>query len=102
MTDDDSKSAPLQFGSWRDAEELRRWSFARRTPQQRLDWLVEALTIAYTSGALALEAPGATTPDAATRGVATAGGAAAGDATAGGAAAGDAARQPNPAGVQRP
>lgn len=44
------------FGSWQDAEELRKWSFLRRTPQQRLDWLVQALTIAYRSGALKLPA----------------------------------------------
>jgi hypothetical protein len=36
---------PVSFGGWGDAEELRKWSFLRRTPQQRLDWLVEALTI---------------------------------------------------------
>jgi hypothetical protein len=40
------------FGSWQDAEELRQWSFLQRTPEQRLDWLVQALTIAYQSGAL--------------------------------------------------
>ena len=40
------------FGSWQDAEALRKWAFLRRTPQQRLDWLVEALAIAYQSGAL--------------------------------------------------
>jgi hypothetical protein len=42
------------FGSWQDAEDLRKWSFLRRTPQQRLDWLVQALSIAYQSGALKL------------------------------------------------
>jgi hypothetical protein len=42
------------FGSWQDAEELRKWSFLRRTSQQRLDWLVQALSIAYQSGALKL------------------------------------------------
>jgi hypothetical protein len=42
------------FGSWQDAEELRKWSFLRRTPQQRLDWLMQALSIAYQSGALKL------------------------------------------------
>jgi hypothetical protein len=41
-----------KFGSWQDAEELRKWSFLRRSPQQRLDWLVEALTIAYECDAL--------------------------------------------------
>jgi len=35
------------IGSWQDAETLRRWSFARRSPQQRFDWLVAALTIKY-------------------------------------------------------
>jgi hypothetical protein len=39
------KRAPTSFGGWSDAEELRKWSFFRRTPQQRLDWLVDALTI---------------------------------------------------------
>ncbi len=46
------------FGSWEDAETLRKWSFLQRTPQQRLDWLVEALTIAYQSGALESTAGG--------------------------------------------
>jgi hypothetical protein len=40
------------FGSWQDAEKLRQWSFLQRTPEQRLDWLVQALSIAYQSGAL--------------------------------------------------
>ena len=51
----DKATPPLTtFGSWQDAEELRKWSFLRRTPQQRLDWLVQALIIAYQSGALKL------------------------------------------------
>jgi len=41
-----------KFGSWQDAEELRKWAFLQRTPEQRLEWLVQALTIAYQSGAL--------------------------------------------------
>jgi len=41
-----------QFGRWQDAEALRKWSFLQRTPQQRLDWLIAALTIAYQCGAL--------------------------------------------------
>jgi hypothetical protein len=41
-----------KFGSWQDAEELRKWSFLQRTPQQRLDWLVGALALAYQCGAL--------------------------------------------------
>ena len=43
---------PLKFGSWEDAEALRRWSFLRRSPLQRLAWLVGALEIAYSTGAL--------------------------------------------------
>ena len=42
---------PMDF-EWQDAERLRKWSFLQRTPQQRLDWLVQALTIAYQCGAL--------------------------------------------------
>ncbi len=52
MTHDESPPPITTFGSWQDAEELRKWSFLRRTPQQRLDWLVQALSIAYQSGAL--------------------------------------------------
>jgi hypothetical protein len=47
----EANSPPEGFGAWRDAENLRRWSFARRTPQQRLDWLVAALTIWYEAAA---------------------------------------------------
>jgi hypothetical protein len=46
------QSPPAGFGSWQDAEALRKWSFLQRTPQQRLDWLVQALELAYQSGAL--------------------------------------------------
>jgi hypothetical protein len=53
------KGEPLAWGSWEDADALRRWSFQRRTPQQRLDWLVAALEIAYASGALKARPPGA-------------------------------------------
>jgi hypothetical protein len=47
-----SKTSAARFGAWSDAEKLREWSFLQRTPQQRLDWLVQALTIAYECGAL--------------------------------------------------
>ncbi len=43
---------PEAWGSWEDAEALRRWSFERRTPEQRLAWLVAALELAYASGAI--------------------------------------------------
>jgi hypothetical protein len=59
MAHDETTPPMTTFGSWQDAEELRKWSFLRRTPQQRLDWLVQALSIAYQSGALKLPtAPG--------------------------------------------
>jgi len=43
---------PAAWGTYEDAEALRRWSFLRRTPEQRLAWLVSALDLAYQSGAL--------------------------------------------------
>lgn len=46
------KGEPFAWGSWEDAEALRRWSFERRTPEQRLAWLVSALELAYANGAL--------------------------------------------------
>jgi hypothetical protein len=51
---DKDEAPPIKsFGRWTDAETLRRWSFLRRTPQQRLDWLVAALTVAYEAAACA-------------------------------------------------
>jgi predicted nucleotidyltransferase len=52
MASDVTKRAAPNFGSWQEAQELRKWSFLQRTPQQRLDWLVQALTVAYECGAL--------------------------------------------------
>jgi hypothetical protein len=52
MNQDTLNAPPPGRGSWRDAEELRKWSFLRRTPQQRLDWLVDALTIRHLAGKL--------------------------------------------------
>lgn len=43
---------PVVAGGFADAERLRRWSFARRTPEQRLAWLVEMLSLAYGAGAI--------------------------------------------------
>jgi hypothetical protein len=48
---------PPYWGSFDDAERLRRWAFLRRTPAERLDWLVEMLEISYRRGALALPGP---------------------------------------------
>lgn len=53
MTDEPAMPSVKTFGTWQDAENLRRWSFLQRTPQQRLDWLVEALTIAAMARAAA-------------------------------------------------
>lgn len=52
MPDFDPDSEPSAWGTWQDAESLRRWSFARRTPEQRLAWLQSALELAYQSGAI--------------------------------------------------
>ena len=43
---------PEDWGSWSQAEQWRRQSFAARTPAQRLRWLKSALALAYRSGAL--------------------------------------------------
>jgi hypothetical protein len=43
---------PLVWGTYEDAAALSRWSFLRRTPEQRLAWLVSVLELAYQSGAL--------------------------------------------------
>lgn len=48
----DPGKEPQAWGSYEDAEALRRWSFERRTPEQRLAWLEAALELAYQSGAL--------------------------------------------------
>lgn len=48
---------PESQGNYADAETLRRWAFRRRTPAQRLDWLIEMLKIAYHSGALKPRGP---------------------------------------------
>lgn len=42
---------PVTKGDWKDADAVRRWSFARRTPAQRLGWLIEMLEIGYRTGA---------------------------------------------------
>ena len=48
----DPDREPSAWGTFEDAEALRRWSFERRTPEQRLAWLKAALELAYESGAL--------------------------------------------------
>jgi hypothetical protein len=53
---------PSAWGSFEDAEALRRWSFERRTPEQRLAWLQAALELAYQSGALKPRRPDTEAP----------------------------------------
>jgi hypothetical protein len=52
MTDYPSNEPPAGWGSYEDAERLRQWSFLQRTPEQRLEWLIEMLELAYSTGAL--------------------------------------------------
>jgi len=59
MTEFDPDKEPCAWGSWEDAEALRRWSFLRKTPEQRLAWLVEMLEIAYATGAIKPRRPDA-------------------------------------------
>lgn len=47
-----SETPPPAWGSFEDADALRRWAFLRRTPSERLDWLIEMLEIAYASRAI--------------------------------------------------
>ena len=61
----DPDAEPSAWGSFEDAEALRRWSFERRTPEQRLAWLQAALVIAYQSGALKPRRPDVDPPAAA-------------------------------------
>lgn len=52
MSDFKVSEPPAAWGTFEDAETLRRWSFLQRTPEQRLNWLIDMLEIAYASGAL--------------------------------------------------
>ena len=47
-----SNEPPPATGTYADAERLRAWSFLQRTPEQRLEWLIDMLELAYSSGAL--------------------------------------------------
>jgi len=63
MKDFDPNQEPCAWGTYEDAEALRRWSFARRTPEQRLAWLTAALELAYQSGARQPRRPDPPLPD---------------------------------------
>lgn len=58
---------PVAWGSWEDAEALQRWTFIRKTPEQRLDWLMSMLKIAYQSGAIKPTNPTSLTENDSTR-----------------------------------
>ena len=59
----DPDQVPCAWGSYEDADALRRWSFERRTPEQRLAWLTAALELAYQSGAIKPRRPETSQPD---------------------------------------
>jgi hypothetical protein len=52
MSNPPANEPPASWGSYEDAERLRKWSFLQRTPEQRLEWLIEMLELAYSTGAL--------------------------------------------------
>ena len=54
---DPGESPPPSNGSFADAERLRKWSFRRRTPQQRFEWLLSMLKAAYKIGAIKVRRP---------------------------------------------
>ena len=56
-TTDPDRIDGTAWGSWADADRLRREAFLRRTYAQRLAWLTEALELAYAFGALAPPVP---------------------------------------------
>ena len=58
----DPDRPPVAWGTFEDAEALRRWSFLQRTPEQRLAWLASALELAYQSGALKPRRPDTSDP----------------------------------------
>lgn len=62
MTDKVSDIPVPSWGSFDDAEALRQWAFLRRTPAERLGWLIEMLEIAYRTGAIKRRRPGPDEP----------------------------------------
>ena len=59
MTEFDPDSTPEAWGTYEDAERLRRCAFLQKTPEQRLARLQSALQLAYQSGALKPRRPDA-------------------------------------------
>jgi hypothetical protein len=62
MTSFDPHTPPPSIGSFEDARRLAEWDFLRKTPEQRLQWLIEMLDIGYASGAF--PRPGQPVPEA--------------------------------------
>jgi hypothetical protein len=58
MSDPTVNEPPASWGTYEDAERLRKWAFLQRTPEQRLEWLIEMLELAYSTGALKPVQPG--------------------------------------------
>ncbi|MEP7311726.1 MAG: hypothetical protein ABI859_04045 [Pseudomonadota bacterium] len=50
MTHTDTQQ-PAVLGTFDDARRLAEWDFLRKTPEQRLTWLIDMLTIGYATGA---------------------------------------------------
>jgi hypothetical protein len=51
MTPFDPNTPPPNTGSFEDARRLAEWDFLRKTPEQRLQWLIQMLEVGYASGA---------------------------------------------------
>ena len=51
MTTFDPNTPPPSTGSFEDARRLAEWDFLRKTPEQRLQWLIQVLEVGYASGA---------------------------------------------------
>ena len=60
MTAFDPNTPPPSTGSFEDARRLAEWDFLRKTPEQRMQWLIQMLDIGYASGAFRPRVPLAT------------------------------------------
>lgn len=54
---DPGADPPVVSGSFADAERLRKWSFRKRSYQQRYEWLVSVLKVIYQRDARKLPPP---------------------------------------------
>jgi hypothetical protein len=51
MTTFDPHTPPPNTGSFEDARRLAEWDFLRKSPAQRLQWLIQMLEMGYVTGA---------------------------------------------------